>query len=41
MDQLPTARVIPLRVPAEVRQAEYYKAVPDEQRARRAGEHVQ
>jgi hypothetical protein len=41
MDQSPTARVIPLRVPAVVRQAEYYKAVLDEQWARRAGEHVQ
>ena len=41
MDQSPTARVIPLHVPAEVREAEYYKAVLDEQWARRAGEHVQ
>jgi hypothetical protein len=41
MDQSPAARVIPLRVPAEVRHAEYYKAVLDEQWARRAGEHIQ
>jgi hypothetical protein len=41
MDQSPAARVIPLRVPAVVRQAEYHKAVLDEKWARRAGEHVQ
>jgi hypothetical protein len=41
MDQSPTTRAIPLRVPAEVRQAEYNKALLDEQWARRAGEHVQ